>query len=170
MLPNIIARQRWWRKLGASHSKITKSVKTFLMPALGRKGERIAATYLLKKYYFIFDKNWRIPSGEIDIVARDQRTLVFVEVKTRDFHHALSFSPLAAINYSKQRKLQELAEHYIAKNRIRIKRNRILHYRFDTIGIIRRRHRLLFVDSYELKHHKATFNFDLPDRYQDRLP
>lgn len=50
---------------------------------LGRRGEEAAVRLLLAKGYTILARNWRIRSGELDIVARDGRTLVFVEVKTR---------------------------------------------------------------------------------------
>lgn len=50
--------------------------------ALGRRGEETAVRLLLAKGYAILARNWRVRSGELDIVARDGRTIVFVEVKT----------------------------------------------------------------------------------------
>ncbi|MDH2442733.1 YraN family protein [Amnibacterium sp. CER49] len=50
---------------------------------LGRRGERLAADYLAGLGYRIIDRNWRCPSGEIDLVAVDGDELVIVEVKTR---------------------------------------------------------------------------------------
>lgn len=50
---------------------------------LGRAGERAAARLLELKHYAVLARDWRCPSGEIDLVARDGATLVFVEVKTR---------------------------------------------------------------------------------------
>ena len=50
--------------------------------ALGRRGEEAAARLLLAKGYTLLARNWRVRSGELDIVARDGATLVFVEVKT----------------------------------------------------------------------------------------
>jgi len=50
--------------------------------ALGRRGEEAAVRLLLAKGYSILARNWRVRSGELDIVARDGRTIVFVEVKT----------------------------------------------------------------------------------------
>ena len=49
----------------------------------GKRGEEIAAQYLLKKGYKILDKNWRYFRNEIDIVALDGIFLVVAEVKTR---------------------------------------------------------------------------------------
>lgn len=50
--------------------------------ALGRRGEEAAVRLLLAKGYTLLARNWRVKSGELDIVARDGGTLVFVEVKT----------------------------------------------------------------------------------------
>ncbi len=57
---------------------------------LGRRGEDLAAAYLLKRGYRVLARNWRakagetpLPRGEIDIVAQDGKWLVFVEVRTR---------------------------------------------------------------------------------------
>lgn len=50
---------------------------------IGRRGERIAARLLKSKGYRIIDRNVEMSRGEIDIIALDGRTLVFVEVKTR---------------------------------------------------------------------------------------
>ncbi len=50
--------------------------------ALGRRGEDAAVRLLQAKGYLILARNWRVRAGELDIVARDGRTLVFVEVKT----------------------------------------------------------------------------------------
>ena len=50
---------------------------------LGKKGEQLAARYLQQKGYKILDFNYRTKFGEIDVVAKDGETIVFVEVKTR---------------------------------------------------------------------------------------
>ena len=50
---------------------------------LGARGEDAAARYLERRGYDIVDRNWTCPAGEADIVARDEKYLVFVEVKTR---------------------------------------------------------------------------------------
>lgn len=50
---------------------------------LGKHGEQIAVDYLLAHDMQILDRNWRCSDGEIDVVAREGRTLVVVEVKTR---------------------------------------------------------------------------------------
>ena len=50
---------------------------------IGREGEDVAASYLMQNGYRIVARNWRYGPKEIDIVARDGETMVFVEVKTR---------------------------------------------------------------------------------------
>lgn len=132
-----------------------------LRQSLGQDGESIAATYLKRRYYHILHRNWRVPSGEIDLVAREGRTLVFVEVKSRDFRGDQSFSPLAAVDLQKQRKLQDLAERYLLENRVKIKRQRIINYRFDTIGVIRYRSGGWGLNFYRVEHYPASFSFNV---------
>ena len=50
---------------------------------IGKYGERLACEFLKKKGYKIIDNNYRTRVGEIDIIARDRESLVFIEVKTR---------------------------------------------------------------------------------------
>ncbi|WP_420870335.1 YraN family protein, partial [Eggerthella sinensis] len=50
---------------------------------LGRRGEDAAARFLDRRGYEIVERNWTCAAGEADIVARDEETVVFVEVKTR---------------------------------------------------------------------------------------
>jgi putative endonuclease len=74
---------------------------------LGRRGEELAAHFLVNAGMSIVDRNWRCSQGEIDIVARDGDELAFVEVKTRStvaFGH-----PLEAITVAKLARLRRLA-------------------------------------------------------------
>ncbi len=50
---------------------------------IGRRGEDLAAGYLTEQGYLILRRNWRCPAGEVDIVARQDATLVLVEVRAR---------------------------------------------------------------------------------------
>ncbi len=50
---------------------------------LGDQGETLAAQHLQEKRYQIIERNWHCRYGEIDLIARDDETLVFIEVKTR---------------------------------------------------------------------------------------
>jgi putative endonuclease len=77
----------------------------------GKTGEATAAAYLESLGYRILKRNLRGPGGEIDLVARDGETLVFVEVKARD---GASFgSPLSAIDARKRTRIRSLAEDFL---------------------------------------------------------
>jgi|LFRM01.1.fsa_nt_gb putative endonuclease len=79
---------------------------------LGRWGEEMASQYLIhEKGYHIIDRNYRCPIGEIDLVAIYQKTLIFIEVKTRRF---LSFGlPAESVTRNKQRKYHLLSQYYM---------------------------------------------------------
>lgn len=85
--------------------------KNFYKKFLGRVGENKAAEFLKSKGYKILEKNYRKRSGEIDIIAKDGDTIVFVEVKTRADD---SFgSPAEAVNKEKQAKYFKVATAYL---------------------------------------------------------
>lgn len=76
----------------------------------GILGERIACEFLGKNGYDIIETNYRCTEGEIDIVARQQDTLVFVEVRTKK---SRKFgSPEESITRIKKERLRALAERY----------------------------------------------------------
>jgi putative endonuclease len=77
----------------------------------GKKGENDAVQYLKKNGYRILERNYRTQLGEIDIIARDEKTIVFVEVKARRstrFGH-----PKWAITPGKKRNMSMVALHYL---------------------------------------------------------
>jgi putative endonuclease len=93
---------------------------------LGLDGERCAAGALLARGYVILARRYRTRFGELDIVARDGDTLVFVEVKTR---RGTAFGQ--PVTWRKRRRLSRLAEAYVAAAR--------LHHvaqRFDVVSVI----------------------------------
>ena len=81
----------------------------------GRSGEKLACAYLKKQGYQIFHRNFTTEIGELDIVATDGHSLVFVEVKMR-LGDAYG-TPAEAVDYHKQRKISEVAAQYIKKFR-----------------------------------------------------
>ncbi|NLF68317.1 MAG: YraN family protein [Candidatus Anammoximicrobium sp.] len=97
-------------------------------PSLGRRGEAAAARFLKKKGYVIVARSDRMRLGELDLVAVDGRTVVFVEVKTRRSHE--SGHPAEAVGDDKQRRLTRLALTYL-------KRHNLLEYpaRFDVVAV-----------------------------------
>ncbi len=88
--------------------------KNMLNQDEGKRGEEIAAEYLKKQGFKIIDRNFRIRGGEIDIIALDAGTLVFIEVKTRS--SAAFGSPLEAITYWKLKALIKTAQFYKLRN------------------------------------------------------
>lgn len=80
----------------------------------GLEGEEIAVRFLRSNGYSILERNYRTRSGEIDIIARKKKDIVFVEVKSRTSD---SFgSPLEAVNKKKIARLFSVASQYIQKN------------------------------------------------------
>lgn len=78
----------------------------------GRQGEEIAAYALKAHGYKIVERNWRCPAGEIDLVAWDGETIVFVEVKLRG--GSAFGSPEEAVNEAKQARLLQAGAVYLA--------------------------------------------------------
>ncbi len=91
---------------------------------LGILGEQIAENYLKNKGYQILDKNYssRISTGpkigEIDIVAKKNDIISFIEVKTLRQAQGESFSPEEKVDFGKQRKLVKTAESWLMKKKI----------------------------------------------------
>jgi len=77
---------------------------------LGARGEAAVADDLQRKGYTILACNYRRPCGEIDIIARDKQTLVFVEVKTRTKNY---FDAAELVTPSKQRRVIRTAHCFI---------------------------------------------------------
>lgn len=95
---------------------------------LGAAGERVAESFLRRLRYTIVARNYRTPSGEIDLIALDGPTVVFVEVKTRTgTDHG---SPFDAVSRYKQRQMTRVAQRFLASRRL-LERPA----RFDVVGI-----------------------------------
>ena len=109
------------------------------MPSLlGASGEALAEDHLRGLGYAIIGRDVRTPIGQLDLVARDADTLVFVEVKTRTGH---GFGlPQEAVDARKIRKLRQLALYYLKQTPYRGP------VRFDVVGLTVRQGKLLRVD------------------------
>jgi putative endonuclease len=113
------------------------------MPSnLGQRGETLAAEHLRAKNYEIIARNWRCAYGEIDLVARKEDLLVFVEVKTRRSND--TESALASISTIKREKLIATVHHYLAG----IDAEEPL-WRFDVIAIAFRQNTVTAIDHVE---------------------
>lgn len=84
---------------------------------IGNEGEDLAVEFLEKKGYEIIERNYRYGRGEIDIIAKDDDVLVFVEVKLRK---NLEFGPPeAAFTAAKQKQVRRVAELYLGEHEIK---------------------------------------------------
>lgn len=95
---------------------------------LGVKGEKIATDFLEKKGYKILKKNYRYKHKEIDLIARDRNTIVFIEVKTG---RSKKFGePHERVDLRKRKKLVEVAQAFLQDNDLVG-----FDFRFDVVGI-----------------------------------
>lgn len=94
---------------------------------IGENGEDLATNFLLSNGYNVLEKNYRFDRAEIDIIAKKDKILVFVEVKTRttDFYG----NPEDFLSVAQQKRITKAAQHFIEKNNWQ---NEI---RFDIIAI-----------------------------------
>jgi putative endonuclease len=96
---------------------------------LGRLGERIACRFLMGRGYDVLARRFRGRWGEVDIVAFDGETLVFVEVKTRasrDFGEPWEF-----VDWEKRQNIRRTAEEFVARFDLGA-----YAYRFDIVGVV----------------------------------
>ena len=95
----------------------------------GRKGERAACRFLLRLHFDILARRFRGRWGEIDVVAYDDDTLVFVEVKTRSSREF--GEPWEFVGREKQQRFRSAAEEFIVRHDL----GRYA-YRFDIVSVI----------------------------------
>jgi putative endonuclease len=96
---------------------------------LGRAGEDAAARLFRRRGFTVLDRNWRCEGGELDLVARRGRLVVFCEVKARS--SSLYGEPFEAVGTRKQARLRRLAGRWLAEHRCRT--NEI---RFDVVSVL----------------------------------
>ena len=96
---------------------------------LGRRGEELALCFLKKSGYKIIERNYVCKMGEMDIIAQEKDTLVFVEVKTRT---SMDFGPpQLAVNPTKQMQLSKVALNFLKEKRLED-----VKARFDVVAIV----------------------------------
>lgn len=81
---------------------------------LGRLGEKLALKKVKKIGYKKIEQNYRCPLGEIDLIARDGDTLVFIEIKTRK-GKSIGYAK-EAVDQRKKRKISQVALYYMKSN------------------------------------------------------
>ncbi len=109
-MPGESPRKPWWRRW------------------FGNRSERAAARFLRRLGYRIVTRNYSCPYGELDLVALDGRCIVFVEVRSTE--RSDTAIPAASVDDAKQRRLTQLALHFLQKNKL-------LNYaaRFDVLAL-----------------------------------
>jgi len=96
---------------------------------LGQRGEDLAVQFLLNAGYHIIERNYRNYYGEIDIIAKEAKSFVFIEVKTR--RNELFSHPCEAVTRKKQIKISKVAMAYLAENKLSE-----VAARFDVVAIL----------------------------------
>ena len=82
--------------------------------AIGKLGENKAKKYLKRRGYRILESNYRTKAGEIDLIAKEQGCVVFVEVKTRTNEEY--GAPAEAVSFYKQKHMLKSAQYYLARH------------------------------------------------------
>lgn len=109
----------------------------------GKHGEVLATKFLSEKGFKIICNNWYYGKGEIDIIAKKDETMVFVEVKTRESN--VFGEPETFVTRKKQRQIIKTANAYILLKDI------YLESRFDVISVI------LGKNKFEIHHIEDAF-------------
>ena len=99
-----------------------------MAPVCGQRGEQLAVDYLRRQGFRIQQQNYRCRSGEIDIIAWDGPTLVFVEVKTKS--QSAFVAPQVMVDRHKQKKIVQVAMTYVQQQALQ---NVAL--RFDVVAV-----------------------------------
>ncbi|MBI4336231.1 MAG: YraN family protein [Chloroflexi bacterium] len=95
--------------------------------SLGKAGEAAACSYLVAHGWQVVERNYRCPWGEVDIVAQDGDTLVFVEVRTRQ---SKTFgTPQESVTAAKRQHLVAAAQHYLQERGLNT------HWRIDLLAV-----------------------------------
>lgn len=109
----------------------------------GAEAERIAAEYFIKEGYIIRERNWRVSNRiEIDLILEKDRTLIFVEVKSR---MKGGQDPAEAVDFKKRSKMIRGADIYLRQQQFRYQ------YRFDIVTLTGDK------NDYEFKHYADAF-------------
>lgn len=126
-------------------AKEAKNVSSYSPHELGKRGEEAAACFLERREYEILDRNWKCIAGEADIIALQDDTLCFIEVKTRK--DAQKGFPSEAVDTRKRSRYERIAACYLKDHdyaNVRV--------RFDIIAIL-----VLGEDRAFLRHHLNAF-------------
>ena len=132
-------------------SRPQKPVADYTTQEVGQEGEHLAQVYLMRRGYDICETNWRIKSGEVDIIAtEDGQEAVLVEVKTRlALGEKDPVMPELAVDADKRARYHKLAAAYLGQH------PEFSSVRFDVIAIIIIQERMA-----RLRHLVGAFSWD----------
>jgi len=111
---------------------------------LGKEGEDKAVEYLTQKGFEILARNYRVGRAEVDIIARFEKYIVFVEVKTRT-NYAFGY-PEESVSSSKQKLMVMAASNYMYENKLEHE------CRFDVVAIFKSKD-----DHWHFRHFEDAF-------------
>ncbi len=107
----------------------------------GSKGEDLATDFLISKGYEILERNWRFKRAEIDIIARHNGKLIFIEVKARSYSYY--GEPESFVDNKKKRLIADAASQYMKKI------NYDWAIRFDIIGVLMEKDKKPIISHFE---------------------
>ncbi len=113
--------------------------------SLGEMGEFLAKLYLKEQGFQILECNWTFGKAEIDLIAKENEVLIFVEVKLRSYDYY--GRPEEFVSPKQRRLIFSASQIYMEKN------DHDWEIRFDVISILRRKNEI----SYDLIHYKDAF-------------
>ena len=112
---------------------------------IGSFGEMLVITYLENMNYEILDKNYKTKFGEIDIIAKDKKEYVFIEVKTRT--SSKYGMPSEAVDFNKEKHIKKSSQVYVYLNNLENK-----YIRYDVIEVY-----FINKNKYYINHLKNNF-------------
>ncbi len=112
-------------------------MQLYLKKRIGKIGEELTCKYLEQKGYSIIKRNFYCKQGEIDIIAKENNEIIFIEVKTRT--NAKFGNPADAVNFLKQKHIYNTAKYFLYKTNIEN-----MSIRFDVIEVLIRNDNVRF--------------------------
>lgn len=103
-------------RIGTAAASMTQHTPSLKRQSVGRRGEDYAARYLAAHGCVIRARNWRCPTGELDLIAEQGETLIFVEVRTRRGDRL--GTPEESITPAKRARLIATAQAYVSEHAV----------------------------------------------------
>ena len=128
---------RWISNLYSLPRRVTTRCSRYL--SVGRWGERVAARHLQRSGLILLRSNWRDSALEADLICKQHRTIVLVEVKTRQAYLRRDYPGRKSVTPEKLDRLTRLAKSFLRNNGPLCRRYGIKGYRIDIVEVYYRR-------------------------------